>query len=150
MTANLLAIEAELVQRLQQRLAPLRPAVHVLTAADLADVTEEKQLCPAVHVIYQGYTPTESRADGRAVRIEQTWLAVVAVRNARAVQSGAAARAEAGALAQQVLLALQGWQPADATKPLQLASAPNAGYSAGYQYVPLAFTAELICRTTPN
>ncbi len=146
---NFLQLEDELTQRLKDRLAVLRPAVHVLGAADLAGVTEEKQLTPAVHLVYDRYRPTESRPDGRAIRIEQTWMAVVAVRNARAVKTGDAARGLAGALAAQVLLALQGWQPPSATKPLQLAPAPKAGFSAGHQYLPLAFVAETVIKTQP-
>ena len=147
---NFLALEHELIARLQAQLASCQPPVHVLSAADLAGVMEEKQLTPAVHVVYQGYRVAEGRTDQKAARIEQTWLAVVTTRNTRALKTGEAARAQAGPLAQQVVAALMGWQPASASKPLRLESGPSAGFSAGYQYLPLAFVAETVVKAAFN
>lgn len=146
---NFLQLEDEIVARLKVRLAELRPAIHVMTAADLAGAVEEKQLAPAVHVVFQNYRPTETRPDGRIARVEQTWLVVVATKNVRATKTGDAARSAAGLLARQVLLALQGWQPPSATKPLLLAPAPNARYGGGHQYLPLALTAEIVLKSQP-
>lgn len=143
---NFLALEPELMARLRQQLAALQPAVHVLSSADLADVTEEKQLTPAVHLVYQGYRVKESREDGAAARLEQTWLAVVTTRNARGLKTGDAARAQAGPLARQVIAALMGWRPASAAKVLLLAEGPGAGFSAGFQYLPLAFKTEIMIK----
>lgn len=144
MTANnLFAIEGELVARLQAQLIDLTPKVAVLVGADLAGVTEESQVTPAVHVVYQGYRVLESRSDGRAARMEQTWLVTTAVRNVRHLRTGAAARVDAGLIALRVAQALMGFKPASADKPLRLADAPSAGFSGGYQYTPLAFLAEL-------
>ncbi|MCY0966132.1 phage tail terminator protein [Parathalassolituus penaei] len=132
-------IETELVARLKSRL----PAhVHVLTAADLAGATEASQPVPAVHLVYQNYRVLESRNDGRASRIQQTWLAVIAVRNVRNPRSGSAARSEAVELAAQVAPTLMGFKPDAAAKPLILVNAPQASYSAGHQYLPLAFAVE--------
>jgi hypothetical protein len=142
-TDNLLALEPLLMARLEAQLADLTPKVHVLAAADLASVTEATQVTPAVHLLYQGYRITEARSDGRAVRLEQTWLTVVATRNVRDLRSGAAGRANAGVIARRVASALMGFKPVGVAKPLVLANAPNAGNSAGYQYLPLAFLAEL-------
>lgn len=143
---NFLALEPELVERLRTRLAGLTPPVHVLTAADLDGVTEEKQLVPAVHVVYQAYRVAESRDDGLAARVDQTWLAVVTTRNARGLKSGAAARSEAGPLARKVAAALMGWRPPSASKPLRLVDGPGAGLSAGFAYLPLAFKAETLIK----
>lgn len=145
MQPNLLVLEAELLARLRTNLG--NPAIHVLCAADLAGVTEEKQLTPAVHVVYQGYHIAESRSDGRAVRMEQTWLVVVATRNVRGLgnlQAADAARAAAGSLGALVASALMGWRPPSAAKPLRLVDGPRADYSAGHQYLPLAFVTELL------
>lgn len=140
---SLFVLEAPLLQRLKEQLAPLRPAVHVLAAVDLAGVTEEKQLVPAVHLIYQGYRVLQNRADKRLARIEQTWLTVAAVSNARGLKVGAEARADAGTLGAAVLLALAGWQPPGAATPLALSNAPPARFSGGYQYLPQAWSVEL-------
>lgn len=141
---DFLALGPELIARLKDRLPP---ALHVLGAADLAGVTEERQITPAVHVVYQGYQVQETSANGLVARVQQSWLVVVATRNVRALKVGDPARAEAGALAAGVLQALMGWKPASAAKPLTLTSAPNARYTAGCQYLPLAFSTELVAKT---
>ena len=146
MLQNLLALEPELMAHLVQALAGVSPPVHVLCAADLADVREEQQLTPAVQVIYQGFSIAESRSDGRAARISQTWLLVVATRNVRGLKGGADARASAGVLGASVAQALMGWRAPSAATPCKLVDAPAAGYSAGHQYLPLAIEAELVLR----
>jgi len=139
---DFLALEPHLVARLKEQLADLRPAVHVLTAAQLAGVEEQKQLTPAVHVIHQGFRVLESRADGRAAQLEHTWLAVAAVKSSRDVRSGAAAREQAGQLAARAGAALMGFKVAGLLRDaLRLTSAPSAQYHEGYLYLPLAFTA---------
>ncbi|MFC7459794.1 phage tail terminator protein [Hydrogenophaga defluvii] len=120
--------------------------MHVLTGADLAGVAEEKQLSPAVHVVYQGARVEEARSDGKAARFAQTWLTVVSVRNTKALKAGDAARGGAGRLAHQVLLALMGFKAPSAAGPLVPVSGPAARYSGGHQYLPLAFSAEVVVK----
>lgn len=141
---NFLALEPHLVALVRTAVAGLSPAVHVLTAAELGDVKESAQRTPAVHVIYGGYSVAEDL--GTAWRLQHTWYAVVAVRNVGAQRSGAAARADAGPLVAQVAGALAGARLPGATRPLVLVTPPPAGYAAGYQYIPSAFTAETIFR----
>lgn len=141
---NLLALRPLLVARLAEKLVDMSPKVHVLTAADLAAVTESTQLAPAIHVIYLGYRIVESASNGSLVRIEQTWLAVVATRNLRAMVSGEAALEDAGLIAMRACHALMGFKPSPMSKPLRLVDGPNGGFSAGFQYLPLAFAAELV------
>lgn len=141
---NFLALEPLLVARLAEQLADLSPKVHVLTAVDLAAVTESTQITPAIHVIYNGHRVTESDSTGRKVRVEQTWLAVVATRNVRKLATGEAARGDAGRIAARVWQSLMGFKPVMLSKPLKLVNGPNGGFSAGFQYLPLAFVAELV------
>lgn len=142
-TTNFLALESLLIAHLTAQLADLSPKPKVLSAVDLAGVAEEQQFTPAVHVVYKGYRIAESRIDGKAARMVQTWLAVVATRNVRQARTGEAARSDAGVIARRVLAALMGHRPAGAAGPLRLVDGPEAGFSAGYQYLPLAFTVEL-------
>lgn len=145
---NFLALEPLLVERLNEQLADLSPKVRVLHAVDLAGVTEDQQVTPAVHLLYRGYRIVESRHDGQAARIEQTWVAVVATRNMRALRTGEAARADAGVIARRVLGALMGFKPSATSKPLRPVDGPEAGFTAGFQYLPLAFVAELALSNT--
>ncbi|MES2948670.1 MAG: hypothetical protein V4858_09020 [Pseudomonadota bacterium] len=140
---NLMVLEPQLVARLTEQLADLSPKVHVLAAADLAGVTEATQVTPAVHVVYQNYRVVESRSDGKASRIEQSWLTIIATKNVKDTRSGAAARAEAGLIAARVAKALMGFKPEAASKPLHLVQGPGAAFSNGFAYLPLAFVAEL-------
>lgn len=141
---SLFVLEPHLVRRLKERLQHLRPSVHVLAATDLAGMNEAGQPVPAVHLVYQGYRVLEVRTDKRKARIEQTWLAVAAVQNVKGLQTGSAARADAGLLGAEVLLAFAGWQPPGAASALALSNAPAARFSGGYQYLPQAFTVELV------
>ncbi|TXT37409.1 MAG: hypothetical protein FD135_3640 [Comamonadaceae bacterium] len=143
MLDNLLALEPELMERLRTELAGLTPAVHVLSADDLAGVKEEQQLVPAVHVVYQNYRVAESRQDGKTVLINQTWLAVVVTRNVANLKSSDAARKQAGLISLRVTKALMGFRAASASGPLKLANGPGAGFHKGFGYLPLAFEVDL-------
>lgn len=142
---SLLAVGDQIAARLRERLS----GVAVLTAATAGDLTKGKQLAPAVYVIYAGGSVPESRPDGLAARIGQRWLTVVSARHVGDVVGGGPARDAAGALADQVLDALMGWQPPGTTQPLRLADLPDPGYVTGFQLVPLAFSTELVRRNTP-
>jgi len=139
---NFLALEPLLVARLKEALADQRPAVHVLTAAQLAGIEEQKQLTPAVHVIHGGFRVRQARSDGRLAQLEHTWLVVASVKSAREIRSGSAAREQAGRLAARAGAALMGLRaPPITAGPLILTSAPGANYHDGFLYLPLAFTA---------
>jgi len=144
---SLLALEPVLRARLGERLPH---NVKILAAHDLDAVSAGGQPTPAVYVIYSGGSVAESRSDGRAARISQDWLILVAVRHVSQVDAGAAARAEAGDLADLVLAALMGWQPAGTSQPLRLSGLPNPGFISGYQWVPLIFNTEITRRTEPG
>lgn len=140
---NFLWLEPLLIQRLTDQLGSLMPKVKVLRAADLEGVMEEKQVTPAVHLVYRGYRVAQNNHGNDTARIEQIWLAIVATRNMKAMRTGEAARADAGVIAQRVLKALMGYSAPGTSKPLRLAEAPEAGFNAGFQYLPLGFVAEL-------
>ncbi len=145
MLTNLLALETALKDKLKTELAGMTPAVHVLSADDLAGVKEEQQLVPAVHLLYRGHRVVDSlRSDGRAARIEQTWLAVVVTRNVANLKAADDARKHAGVLAAKVLSALMGFKPDAGVGPLKLTNGPEAGFTKGFGYLPLAFAAELV------
>ena len=142
---NFLEPEQHIVARLKEALAGLQPAVHVLTATDLAAIKEETQPVPAVHVVWNGFRVLEARSDGAAARLDHTWLIVSAVKNVRTLKSGQAAREQAGELAARAGAALMGYRPPNVAGPMRLAPAPGSGISpAGYMYLPLAFMVESV------
>ena len=141
---NFMALETPLVDLVRAAVAGMSPAVHVLTAAELADVKQGAQKTPAVHVVYGGYRVAEDI--GTSWRLEHTWYAVVAVKNVATQRTGQAARQDAGPLVARVVGALAGATVPGATSTLSLTTPPPAGYSAGHQYIPSAFLAETVFR----
>ncbi len=141
---DFMALEQLIVARLRDAL----PAhVHVLAAADLADLTVGTQPTPAVHVLYRTYRPTK---DGPAMweEFDQYWLTVVTVRNASTLNTAEAVRADAGPLMGAVIAAMGAWVPdLPGCKSLQLAAAPNAGFHAGFGYFPIGWRVGMKLRT---
>lgn len=147
MTEDFLGLGPLLVERLA---ADLPPQVRAATMHDLASVASGQQAVPAVFVAYDGYRVVDASLEAR-LAIEQSWLTVVTVRNVRDALVGEHARLEAGAIAARVIESLHRAR-FPGIKPLRFASAPRPGFSAGYYYLPLAWTAPLILRseTCPN
>lgn len=132
----MLHLEHPIVDRLR---AALPEGVRVMSAADLAGMQQAFQFTPAVHVIYQGYRVKETHADGMIAFVEQTWLTVAAVRNARDQKAGSAARVDSEAITAAIYQALAGWLPTGACEPMRLADAPAAGFDGVAFYLPLGW-----------
>lgn len=146
-----LSLERLLVERLQAALASRKPAVHVLSAADLDGVAEERQLVPAVHVVLAGIKPLSATVGDTLT--ECGWYTVLTLRNVGTVDKGAAMRVDANALANAVYTSLIGWTPPGHSKPLRLAPGPAGGNHNGFMYLPLLWRTEFVWRadiTTPN
>jgi phage gp37-like protein len=150
---NLLVLQDELVAHLKAELADLRPAVHVLTPSDMASKADTKgvvtliQPTPAVNVVFMGSRPStdadKQRADGRAMLIQQLFVAEVVTRNVRDLKSGAAARNDAGELAARVLLAVMATRLPSAVGLLKILPGPGPVYQGGNQYLPITIETAL-------
>jgi hypothetical protein len=136
----------DMEQAIAERLSEQLTDVTVMTAADLASVTEDRQPTPAVHVIYQNYNVQEARPDGKAASIQQSWLVVCTAKDVRSIRSGERSRLAAGELAERVLPVLMGWHSAIAAGPLLLTTPPQPAYSNGITYLPLAFTVKTVIK----
>lgn len=139
---DFMALEPRLVELAKAAVAGMSPAVHVLTADDLAGVKESAQHTPAIHVIYGGYRVAESL--GVAWRLAHTWYVVAAVRNVAGKAGATRARQGAGRLGGRVVAALVGAKVEGATSALDLKTPPPSGSSAGFQYVFSALEVETI------
>lgn len=130
----------DIEQKIIDRLKEVLPAeVHVATEQELERVEELRQKAPAAWVIYDGFSVGPKVASGAVQQITQEWLVVVAAKSAKGRGNSAAARDEAGEIAQQVLQALLGYHLGGG-KYLHLGDAPGPTYDAGYCHLPLAFT----------
>ena len=138
---NLLAAETGIVARLvaatQEGAEPW--ARKVGTKDYLASVVEEKQVVPAVYVVYGGLVVFD--ADEQRASLGHKWLVVLAVGTAADMREAAPRNQEAGPLLGQLLVALQGYQPPGSTHGLVPVTPPGPYYSeAGkFAYYPLAF-----------
>ncbi len=141
-----MALEARLVALLKAATAGMAPAVHVLSAADLADVKLARQHSPAVHLIYGGYRIAEDQ--GTRVLLDHTWHAISVLRHVGDTRTGNKARAEMGPLLATVMSALLGAQVEGATQRLQITSPPRPWHEAGTQFVPSSFIAQTIFHKT--
>lgn len=139
---DFMALEPRLVELAKAAVAGMSPAVHVLTADDLAGVKESAQHTPAIHVIYGGYRIAEGL--GVAWRLAHTWYVVAAVRNVSGKAGATRARQSAGRLGGRVTAALVGTRVPGATSALDLKTPPPSGNSAGFQYVFSALEVETI------
>lgn len=146
MIDNALAPLGAIIERLRERVPEFRA---VLSAPDLATVAEAQQPSPSAHVLYGGYrlagADNARGGHGKAQAIVQTWIVVIAVKNAGEQVRKLTSLDAAGVLFVSVFGALAGWQPIAAAKPLRLAGPPmQPVYSAAFCYIPLAFEVELI------
>lgn len=146
MIDNALAPLAVIIGRLKERVPDLRA---VLSAPDLATVTEAQQPTPNAQVLYGGYRlaggESARAGHGKAQVIVQTWIVVLAVKNAGEQLRKLSSLDLAGALFVNVFAALAGWQPIESAKPLRLVSPPMQPiYTAAFCYIPLAFEVELV------
>ncbi|GEK71596.1 MULTISPECIES: phage tail terminator protein [Halomonas] len=143
MISDYLAAEQAIIDRLTARL----PEVAIQSAPDLAGVVEDRQVTPAVIVLYAGdQVPGGDAVDqGDYHRIRQRWMTVVSVRSARGQRSGEGVREAAGPLLTQVIQALGGWRPAKGLGRMVRESAPRPAFTrGGYGYFPLQWGIDLL------
>lgn len=142
---NYFGTEEAIVERLKTELGTL--VKDVLTPFSITDMVESSQSSPSIHVIYAGdnIKPSES-SNGQARVVAQRWLVVLAVRSPKAqLQQTSDARKTAGGIIPKLLESLQGWTPAQYSRPLsRVAGAPPAGYTAAFAYFPFLFESVII------
>lgn len=140
-----LAAEQALIERLKAEV----PGVTIQSAPDLAGITEDRQITPAVIVLYAGdQVPGGDAVDqGDYHRIKQRWMTVVAVRSAKGQRSGEGVRDAAGPLLSKVIQALGGWRPEKGFGRMVRESAPRPAFTrGGYGYFPLQWGIDLLTR----
>lgn len=148
---NLLIPESFIVQRITTEMMTGAAAVlrAVMTKEDLESITEEKQVVPAVSVVFDGFfvngagTELESMAG-----LGQRWLTVVTVANSARMRESAHRNQGAGPLLWKLWQALHGFVPVKGFTPLVPISPPRPHYSGGFAYFPLAWSTSMtMCRS---
>ena len=139
MVDDYLFIEPLLVERINAEVPGLKA---VLTATEMAEILETRQITPAVHVVYLG--DGKPAGPAKATRVTQMWAAVVAVHHADPKGDGAGARRIAGPLIAKLLRALSGWVPHPIVTPLERSTPIPSRFSNGYGYYPFVFRAQFV------
>lgn len=120
-----LIAESHLVEKLET----IEGIRKVYRSCDLAEMREEAQTTPALHVIYNGDTVTNSAQGGALTHPKQTWMIVLAVSNRK--------KGEAGALMAKVLKTMAGAH--GALGSFQRVNASRPSFSRGFGYYPMAY-----------
>jgi len=138
--------EAEIITRIATEIGS---DARIYSGDELAGIEERQQKTPAVHVLYDGYRPTQSLGGGNVQEIAHDWIMVVAVRNARqgSKDAGKALRDEAAPLLNKVLRSCMGFR-CTGSSPLKMIAAPKPYYSDGFAYFPLAYENKTHHRST--
>ena len=132
MDKHFLSLGDLIIERLRERLDD----IDVEASPDIDAAAEVSGSRPTIRVIYDGY----GAGDGPMIEIQQTWLAVLVLRNTGQVGTGAKAFDEGGQLATRVIRTLHRWRPAGHMMLSLAASRFTPGYQGGRLFLPLAFT----------
>ncbi len=102
---------------------------------DLADIKEETQRTPCLHLMYYGDQLPETSNGGAYMPIKQTWLVIVVVRQSRTEN--------AGELITRTIKALAGKKAGPTGPWLRVNTPAKPRFSDGFAYYPLAFTSQM-------
>ena len=139
---DFLSAEGLIIQRLKDKSG----ISAVLSTTDLQGVSEKGQVTPAVHVIYGGFSPAGKAGNPDVMKIKQSWMIIVTVRNVSSTNEAAAVNQEAGPHIMNVIQSLQGHKLSVDHSDLELQSPPAPLIRAGFGYYPILFTTNVITR----
>jgi hypothetical protein len=152
----LFALEPLIVARINAaRLADANGVqVAVLTGEDVAELREEAQPAPCVHVLYEGFRPVGEQV-GAAVSVEESWSTWAVVRNVSQRQGAAARRAAAAPILDGLVRVLLDWKPTPEEGiprigTLQLRPGGRVMFGEGYSYFPLLWSTRFALRGAPS
>lgn len=136
--------EAAIVQRLTALIAtaPTACVKAVLTAPEIAAIEEERQVVPAVYVVYLGWAVEQSGSQEARYRVlyRHRWAITTAVSSVARMRESLARHSEAAPILKRVADALHGWVPAQGFSALVPATPPAPAYSPGFAYFPQVFS----------
>ncbi|MCK4107924.1 phage tail terminator protein [Acinetobacter radioresistens] len=136
---NFFAVRDEIAEKL----TGISGLKKIYTPANSATVTELSQVTPNAQVYYRRIRKLDDVAKSSMNMLAQQWEVTVVERHASAqLNDGSAVLDRAGALTQQVLELLSGWQPASSARPLNLI-AVEEDYSPTCVYITLVYESKM-------
>jgi hypothetical protein len=130
-------LEVLILERLQQT---VDKNWLIARAANIA--TMPRQFSYALYVIPQDLEIHHQKRYQVALR--ESVNVVIVVRNASSQLTGEDARFDAGPMLTAVIQSLLGWEPSEGYEALQMTSAPEPEFDAGFGFYPLAFSTRYI------
>lgn len=138
-------IEQKIVDRLT---AGMPDGVRILKQSEMDEARDLRQMAPFVAVVYDGFSPGQTIANGMVQQVNQDWYIVVGTKSARGRGENTAARDQAGQYAEQVLSLLLGLNLGGGAY-LRLRESPGPEYEEGYCYLPIGFTSAATFKGNP-
>ncbi len=128
-----------------ERLGLITSVKSILSVDNFTDAKNMSQAHPAIQVYYDGYKILDDKDNHTAVKIEQTWLLVVVVKN---VTGSMAIRESAGAIIDEILKLMMGWRPEKLKyAPFRLADTYKPALEDTFGYFPLSFKTSCVIIT---
>ncbi len=135
--ADFFAVRDGIKARIEAEIPEVRK---IYFAEDLDGVKEQSQVAPAVHLLYQGYTPAQAERARVDITLDQVWAVVLVLRHLGGDYGG-------GEILDKLVQVLHGFQPDAAVMKLELTASPYApSYRSKVAYFPLAFSTRVINR----
>ena len=138
---DLFSAQALIITQLTEQVPELRV---VRGARDLPSIRERPGTTPAAYVLYDGQDAGVGA--GREQVVEQKWLVVVVIRNARDALFGQGERQEGGPVLLHICQPLLGWQPGPEYGALSLIHTPAPSFNEGFGFYPLRFATRMVLR----
>ena len=139
---NFLSAEPLLMARIKDKAG----LSNVFSTIDLQGVTEKSQVVPAVHVIFDGYKPVSKAGNPDVIKLQQSWIIVVVVRNVSATHEASAVNEDAGPYILNAIQSLQGYKLSNEHSAIEIVAAPAPLIRAGFGYYPIKITTNVITR----
>ncbi|GAA61819.1 hypothetical protein P20652_3708 [Pseudoalteromonas sp. BSi20652] len=119
---------------LKQALEQVPGIKRVYLSDELADVKEDRQTTPSIHLMYYGDNLPESKNAGYLMQLTQTWIVVLVVRK-QDTNAGEHLTNIIRAMAGKVLNGTGPW--------LRVNTPAKPQFTKGHAYYPLAFTCQM-------
>jgi len=145
MASTLHNLQTSVTQRLHDAMGA---TARVLSAFDLDEAKQSQVIAPAVFVSFEGAQITEYSESRKAAIILVNFNVIAVARQASRMTRADAAAGSALELLESVVIALTGFKPTGAIKPMKMLSAEPPAYEPPIAWLPTSWAVEAMLPTT--
>lgn len=146
MPSTLHALQTSVVERLQDAIGA---SVRVLSAFDVDEAKQSQIVAPAVFVSFEGAQITEYSESRKAAIVIVNFAVIAVARQGARITRADAASGGALELLESAIVALTGFKPTGAIKPMKMQSADAPTYEPPLAWLPTAWAVEAMLPTAP-